>query len=101
MIKLEKLEMKINEHILNGSKNTLIPLETRLNGLLKPVQPRPEFINSLRDHFQLAQNPAIISRFSNLQFSLMMIVGVISGVVVMTMTARVLLNLLSLGKRGS
>jgi hypothetical protein len=91
--------MSIKEQFVSASMDQLGLLETRLNGLLKPVAPRQEFINSLRDRIHVTQNPAIISRFTNIQFVFMMVLSVISGVVLVTMGARVLVSLLSLRKK--
>jgi hypothetical protein len=93
--------MSIKEQFVSASMDQLGLLETRLNGLLKPVAPRQEFVNSLRDRIHVTQNPAIISRFTNIQFVFMMILSVISGVVLVTMGARVLVSLLSTGKKNS
>jgi hypothetical protein len=93
--------MSIKEQFVSASMDQLGLLETRLNGLLKPVAPRREFVNSLRDRIHVTQNPAIISRFTNIQFVFMMILSVISGVVLVTMGARVLVSLLSTGKKNS
>lgn len=93
--------MSIKEQFVSASMDQLGLLETRLNGLLKPVAPRQEFVNSLRDRIHVTQNPAIISRFTNIQFVFMMILSVISGVVLVTMGARVLVSLLSTRKKTS
>lgn len=90
--------MSIKEQIIRASKDQLGSLEKKLNGLMTPVAPRQEFINSLRDRIHITQSPAIISRFNNIQFVFLMLLSIISGVVVVTMVARALFSLLSLRK---
>lgn len=91
--------MSIKEQLVSASRDQLELLELRLNGLMKPVAPRQEFVNSLRDRFHVTQNPAIVSRFTNIQFVFMTLLGVISGVVLVSMGARVLVSLLTSKKR--
>jgi hypothetical protein len=93
--------MSLKEQLVNSSKDHFEALETRLNGLLKPVSPRPEFVTDLRHRIQITGHPAWVSRFNNMQFFLILIAGVISGVLVVTMLARFLVNLLTLGKESS
>jgi len=91
--------MNIKEQFVNVSRDQMGKLETKLNGLLKPIAPRQEFVSTLRDRIHVTQNPALIDRFTNIQFILMMVLGVISGVVLVSMGARVLVNLLSFKKK--
>ena len=93
--------MSLKEQLVSTSKDYLGSLETKLNGLLKPVTPRPEFVNTLRQRIQITGQPAWVSRFNNMQFILILVAGVLSGVVVVTMFARVLVNLLASGKKSS
>jgi len=93
--------MGLKEQLVSTSKDHLDSLEARLNGLLKPVTPRPEFVNTLRQRIQITGKPAWVSRFNNMQFILILVTGVLSGVVVVTMIARVLVNLLVSGKKSS
>ncbi len=93
--------MSLKEQLVNTSKDHLGSLEIKLNGLLKPVTPRPEFVNTLRQRIQITGQPAWVSRFNNMQFILILVTGVISGVVVVTMLARVLVNLLVSRKKSS
>lgn len=93
--------MRTKEQLVNTTDDHLGSFETRLNGLLKPVMPRPEFVNSLRQRIQITTQPAWVSRFNNIQFILMLVVGVLSGVVVVTMLARLLVNNLVSGKKSA
>jgi hypothetical protein len=94
-------EMSLKEQIVNPSKDHLGLLESRLNGLLKPVTPRPEFVNTLRQRIQITGQPAWVSRFNNFQFTVILVTGVLSGVFVVTMFARVLVNILGSKKKSS
>ncbi|MFH2039974.1 MAG: hypothetical protein ABIJ65_11120 [Chloroflexota bacterium] len=93
--------MSSKEKLVNTPKDTLGLLETKLNGLLKPVMPRPEFVNSLRQRIQITTQPAWVSRFNNIQFILILVAGVLSGVIVVTMLARLLVNNLVSGKKST
>lgn len=93
--------MSIKDQIVSASKNRLGSLEIKLNGLLQPVKPRPEFVNNLRQRIQITQHPAFISRFTNIQFLVILVAGVLSGVVLVTMGARMLVNLLASGRKSS
>ena len=91
--------MSITEQLVNASKDRLGKLESRLNGLMQPVKPRSEFVSSLRHHIQVTQRPAIIGRFTSLQFVVITLAGVLSGVVLVVMGARVLVNILAANKK--
>lgn len=93
--------MGLKDQLVSTSKDHLGTLENKLNGLLKPVSPRPEFVNTLRQRIQITGHPAWVSRFNNMQFLLILVTGVISGVVVVTIFARLLVNLLISGKKSS
>lgn len=93
--------MGFKEQLISTSKDHLGSLETRLNGILKPVSPRPEFVNTLRQRIQITGKPAWVSQFNNIQFILILVTGVLTGVVVVTMLARVMVNLLASGKKSS
>jgi hypothetical protein len=91
--------MSIKEQIVSASKDQLVLLETKLNSLLQPIEPRTEFVSSLRHRIQITQNPAIIGRFTSLQFVVITLAGVLSGVVLVTMVARGLVNLLATSRK--
>ena len=80
--------------IANVSNDLVGSIESRLSGIMKPVKPNPVFINNLRDRFHAVQHPAIIQRFSNLQFITILVAGILSVVVLVTMGAKFLVNLL-------
>lgn len=77
-----------------GSSDLVGSIESRLSGIMKPVKPNPAFVNNLRDRFQAVQHPAIIQRFNNLQFITILVAGILSVVVLVTMGAKFLVNLL-------
>ncbi len=93
--------MSLKEQLVSTSKDHLGSLETKLYSLMKPVTPRPEFVNTLRQRIHITGQPAWVSRFNNIQFILILVTGVLSGVVVVTMLARVLVNILVSGKKSS
>ena len=93
--------MSLKDQLVSTSKDQLGSLETKLNGLLKPVMPRPEFVNTLRQRIQITSQPAWVSRFNNMQFIVILVAGVLSGVVLVSMLARFLVNLLVSGKKSS
>ena len=93
--------MSLNEQFTNSSSNAVGSIESRLTGLLKPVKPNPAFVDNLRDRFQVVSHPAMIHRFSNLKFITMVVAGILSIVVLVTMGTRVLINLLLPGKKSS
>jgi len=93
--------MGFKEQLFKTSKDQFGSLETRLNGLLKPVAPRPEFVNTLRQRIQITGKPAWVGQFNNMQFIVILVTGVLAGVVVVTMLARALVNLLVTGKKSS
>ena len=75
-----------------------VPIESRLSGILEPVRPNPEFVNTLRERIRVVQQPALIRKFNNLQFIGILIAGLISAVFLVTMLARLLVSLLFPGK---
>ena len=85
--------------ITNGSSDLIGSIESRLSGMMKPVKPNPAFVNNLRDRFHTVQRPAIIQRFNNLQFITILVAGILSVVVLVTMVAKFLVNLLMPGKK--
>lgn len=89
--------MKI-EDTIRATREHINSMESRLNGLLKPIQPRSEFVNSVRHRLQVTQHPAIIERFSNIQYVFITLLGVISGVVLVVLGARILVTKLGTGK---
>jgi len=74
------------------------PIKSRLSGILEPVKPNPNFVNNLRERIQVVQHPAIIQKFSNIQFVAILVAGIVSAVVLTTMLARFIVNLLFQGK---
>ncbi len=48
----------VMEHLANLGKNNLYGLEEKLELMLKPVKPNPEFVNTLRHN--LTTTPAVI-----------------------------------------
>ena len=86
--------MSMQEQIMNASKDHLGRLEIKLNGLLQPISPRTEFVDNLRHRIQVTQTPAFIGRFTNIQFILITLMGVLSGVVLVMMVAKGLVGLL-------
>ncbi|MFC2064569.1 hypothetical protein ACFLXB_05695 [Chloroflexota bacterium] len=76
-------------------------IETRLSGMLKPVKPNPAFVDNLRDRFQAVQHPAIIKRFNNLQFITILVAGILSIIVLVTMGAKFMMKLLLPGKKST
>ena len=93
--------MSLKGQSIGTTKDHLGSLEIKLNGLLKPVTPRPEFVNSLRQRIQITGHPAWVSRFNNIQFIVILVTGVLSIVVLVSMIARVLMNVLRSGKKTS
>ena len=87
---------------INKVSNDLVgKIETRLSGMLKPVKPNPAFVDNLRDRFQAVQHPAIIKRFNNLQFITILVAGILSIIVLVTMGARFLVKLFLPGKKST
>ncbi|MFC2028445.1 hypothetical protein ACFLTX_00795 [Chloroflexota bacterium] len=87
--------MSLEKKITNKTTDLFDSIESRLSGILKPVEPNPDFVNTLRDRVRSVQHPSIIKKFNNLQFITIVIAGVLSLVVLVTMIARLILNLLS------
>ncbi len=93
--------MSLKEQLVSTPEDHLGSVENKLNGLLKPVMPSPEFVNTLRQRIQITRQPAWVSRFNNIQFILILVMGVLSGVIFVTMFARWLVNILVSGKKSA
>ena len=68
-------------------------IENHLSGILKPVLPRTEFIDHLRGKIQHIHQPAMIKRFTNWQLYLLMLLGAISGTLLVYFLATYLVAL--------
>jgi hypothetical protein len=88
-------EMSTRERLINTSKDRISALEKRLSGLLRPIQPRREFVHSVRQRIQIVRRPSIVNRFTFIQFILIVLAGVISAAMLMVMGTRALLSLLT------
>jgi hypothetical protein len=99
--KQELRTMSLKQQFTNTSNDLMGSIESRLSGILKPVKPNPVFVNNLRDRFQVVSHPAMIKRFNNLQFITILVAGILSVVVLITMGIRFLLNILMPGKNST
>jgi len=93
--------MSLKSQITNASGDLMGSIESRLSGILKPVKPNPAFVDSLKDRFQVVSHPAILHRFNNYQFITIMVAGIISIIVLITMVTRVLINILMPGNNST
>ncbi len=87
--------MNIARQVIDASRDKIAAIEARLSGVLQPIKPRREFVRGLRQRIQIAHQPAIIQSSTNLQFILIALVSVVSGIVLVVMGVRALLSLLT------
>ncbi len=87
--------MEVTRRLMEASKDKLASLENRLAGILKPIQPRQEFVRGLRTKIQITTQPVIVRRFTRRQFLFLLIAGIISTTVLLAMGVRALFSLLT------
>ena len=86
--------MEAGRRFVEASKSKINTLENRLAGILKPVAPRREFVNSLNHRIQTIRRPAIVDRFSEIKVTLLVIAGIVSFGLLVGVGIRALVNLL-------
>jgi hypothetical protein len=85
---------KVNQ-FADATKGKITSLENRLSGVLKPIQPRKEFIHGVADRIQTgSQASFIVERIANWHLVAMLIAGLISLAVFLAVVGRALLLLL-------
>ncbi|MBU2611382.1 MAG: hypothetical protein KJ606_10635 [Chloroflexi bacterium] len=87
--------MEVTRRLVEASKDKAALIEKRLAGILKPVRPRQEFIRSLRQRIQVTNQPAIVRRFPQRQFTFLLIAGIVSSAIVLVMGVRAFFSLLT------
>ncbi|HEX2697657.1 MAG TPA: hypothetical protein VHM28_08105 [Anaerolineales bacterium] len=84
---------------MNASKLTSIPkndlndLETHLAGTLRPVAPRRDFVQRLRERVHLPPREEIVVRLRDWQTLVLVFGGVFSGALVILTVARAFFHL--------
>jgi hypothetical protein len=79
----------------DASKGKITALENRLSGVLKPIQPRKEFIHGVAHRIQTGSQAAfIVDRIANWHLVAMLLAGIISLAVFLAVVGRALLLLL-------
>ena len=85
--------MGIARQIIDASKATLSSLENQLAGVLKPVPPRKEFVNTLGNQIQKIQQPTIIHRLTSTQSIIILLAGMLSIGALLILGARAIFSL--------
>lgn len=90
------MNMKMKQ-LADASMERIVSLEKRLSGVLKPINPRKEFVHGVAHNLQTGTHAAFVDRIANWHLIAMLIAGLISMIVFLAVIWRVLLSLL--GKR--
>ena len=72
------------------SLENLESLEAQLAGTLRPVAPRKDFVQRLRDHVRLPERELIVSRLRDWNRLLLVFGSVMSGMLIVITIARAL-----------
>ena len=92
--------MSVARQIVDASKATLNALESRLAGVLKPVPPRKEFVDTLGNQIQIIhQQPTMIYRLTNAHFLLILVAGIVSMGALLVIGLRTVLSLVNIRRR--
>jgi hypothetical protein len=81
------------KHLADVSIEKISNLENRLSGVLRPVQPRKEFVHGVAYRIQTGTRAAFVNRIANWHFIAILVAGLISLAVFMAVMGRVLLSL--------
>jgi len=78
---------------MSKKRDTLSPenleyLEAHLAGTLRPVSPRKDFVQHLRDHIRLPEREEIVNRLQDWNRLFLVFVSVMSGMVVIITIVR-------------
>ena len=87
--------MVSKNEFMKASRDRLIGLESRLSGILLPIQPRQEFVRGLRQRIDVLHQPSVIGHLTFLQFLLVVLAGVFSAAILVVIGTRALLSLLT------
>ncbi len=91
--------MGVARQIIDASKATLSSLENQLAGVLKPVPPRKEFVNTLGNQIQTIHQPTIIHRLTNAHFILILVAGILSIGALLILGLRTIFSLVNTRRR--
>jgi hypothetical protein len=80
--------------LADASVGRISSLENQLSGVLKPIKPRREFVHGVAQRIQTGTQLAFVDRIADWHLIAVMIAGLISLTVVLTIVGRVLLSLL-------
>jgi len=87
--------MSKREKFLNASKERLGSIEKHLSGIFQPINPRKEFVNTVRQRIQVIREPNVVNRFTVYQIALVILLGIFILLVLIVMVVRALLSLFS------
>jgi hypothetical protein len=87
--------MGVKQKLMEASKDKAALLEKRLAGILKPVRPRQEFVHGLRQKIRVTNRPVIVRRFTRGEFIFLVIGGIVSVAVLLTLGVRALFSMLT------
>jgi hypothetical protein len=82
------------KQLADASVGRISSLENQLSGVLKPIKPRREFVHGVAHRIQTGTQLAFVDRIADWHLIAVMIAGLISLTVVLTIVGRVLLSLL-------
>jgi hypothetical protein len=91
--------MGVARQIVDASKATLNSLENQLAGVLKPVPPRKEFVNTLGNQIQTIHQPNIVQRLTNTHYLLILLAGILSVGALLILGLRTIFSLVNTHRR--
>jgi hypothetical protein len=71
--------MEMGKRFSDASLGKIASLETRLNGVLKPVAPRKEFVHGLSRSIQSGNHPTFVDKVTNWHLYALMAAAVVAG----------------------
>jgi hypothetical protein len=78
----------------DASMGRIASLENRLSGVLRPVQPRKEFVHGVAQRIQAGPQTALVDRIADWHLLAMVLAGLVSLAVFLAVVGRTLLSLL-------
>ena len=83
------------ENITDLSAGKMASVEHRLSGVLKPIKPRKEFVRGIGQRIRTTPRVAFVDRIANWRLIAILIAGLVSLTVFLTLLGRAILSLVS------
>jgi hypothetical protein len=89
----DEMGSKIKE-LAGASRGKILSMEHRLSGVLRPINPRNEFIHGVARHIRETPRVTLVDRITNWHLTAILIAALVSLAVFLALLGRALLTLL-------